>query len=103
MLAPPEEREEVVRRIERRMSELYDPAMTAMSADAASRMPAQDIENAEAPMLHISTEPVQRAGYIEQVMRSYSPQRDGKVGNGGRRTNESSSEPGARRRTRPAS
>lgn len=67
MLAPATEREAIVQAVEARMTELYDAAQPAVDDGATGDAPGED----EGPLLHISTEPVQRPGYIERMVRSY--------------------------------
>lgn len=96
MLAPAEERESIVESVEQRMAELYDPGLRSAAIDPDDEMPAQLHAEAGGTVMHISTAPVQRPGYIEQVMRSYSAASEQK-----KPKRKSSAKDG--RRSRPAS
>lgn len=68
LVAPPEERPAIVEAIERRIVEVY-----ANSTSTPDRM------------LHVAEPPVQREGYVEQVIRSYAqPQRPSEADDQGR-------------------
>ncbi len=96
MLAPGEEREAIVEGVEQRMAELYDPGLRAAGIDQDDAMPAHLHAETGGTVVRISAEPVQRTGYFEQVMRSYSR------ANGPKNPKrESSAKDG--RRSRPAS
>lgn len=66
LLAPRDERERIVEAVERRMTELYAPAEgeTETSQRTAAK---QD----EEPMVHLTSDVKQRAGYVEETVRSY--------------------------------
>lgn len=90
LLVPREQRLALVEQVERSIVEVYGelPAPRGASARASAGdgpMPGSEDEPEQAE-LHVTDQPVQRAGYVEQVTRTYVASegaREGKAGRSG--------------------
>ncbi|HVZ93999.1 MAG TPA: hypothetical protein VG797_05775 [Phycisphaerales bacterium] len=67
LVAPPDERESIVSAIEMKMVETYVDGPRDERPAGENEQPALQGEP-----LRVTTEPVQRSGYVEQVMRTYA-------------------------------
>lgn len=70
---PAEDRRALVEEVEARISEVYALPDSHLGRDDEA-----------SPMLHVASEPVQRAGYVEQVIRSYAKAKEPTKKKGGR-------------------
>jgi len=73
LLAPADEREAIVSSIESKMVELYAPARAPVEAAALARV---DQIETEPRTMNVIDPPVQRDGFVEQMIHTYEVKED---------------------------